>query len=292
VAEQARILERGYRKYDGERGGVGASIRTATVHAIQRSLGLKRTVWQKVLPLVSIGMAYVPAIVFVGIAALSARFRIDQQELGPSYADYYGFVSAAILIFTAFVAPEVLCTDRRSGMLGLYLASPLDRTTYLLSKALAVLAVLSIVTTGPLLLWLIGLTILGSGPDGVDGWFLAFGRILLAGLTVSSIHVSLSLVVSSMTTRRAVASAAIVIVLFGSGAVTGSLIDAGRSPNLVAGNFFVLPIVLVYRIWGQSPDESTFTGVSTWLLAGACAGWTLLFSGITWWRYRTLTVTR
>lgn len=292
MAEQARILERGYRKYEGHRGGVGSSIRTATVHAIQRSLGIKRTVWQKVLPIASIGMAYIPAIVFVGIAALSERFRIEQQDIGPTYADYYGFVSAAILIFTAFVAPEVLCTDRRSGMLGLYLASPLDRTTYLLSKALAVLAVLTIVTTGPLLLWLTGLTILGRGPDGVDGWFLALGRIILAGLTVSSIHVSLSLMVSSFTTRRAVASAAIVIVLFGSGAVTGSLIDAGRSPNLVAGNFFVLPIELVYRIWGEAPDASTFSGVSTWFLSGACAGWTLLFSALTWWRYRTLTVTR
>ena len=47
MAEQARILERGYRKYEGRRGGVGASIVTATKHAIQRSLGLKRTVWQK-----------------------------------------------------------------------------------------------------------------------------------------------------------------------------------------------------------------------------------------------------
>ena len=32
-----------------------------------------------------------------------------------------------VLVFTAFVAPEILCTDRRSGMLGLYLASPLRR---------------------------------------------------------------------------------------------------------------------------------------------------------------------
>ena len=46
----------------------------------------------------------------------------------------------------------MLCTDRRTGLLGLYFASPLDRNTYLVSKAAAVAAVLSIVTTGPLLL--------------------------------------------------------------------------------------------------------------------------------------------
>ena len=41
----------------------------------------------------------------------------------------------AVLVFVAFVAPEVLCPDRRTGMLGLYLASPLTRDTYLVGKA-------------------------------------------------------------------------------------------------------------------------------------------------------------
>jgi hypothetical protein len=38
-------------------------------------------------------------------------------------------------------------------------------------------------------------------------------RVLLAGLAISALHASLSLAVSSLTSRRAVASAAIVIVL-------------------------------------------------------------------------------
>lgn len=292
MAEHARILERGYRSYDGPRGGVGASVRTATKHAVQRSLGLKRTVWQKVLPVVSIAMAYIPAIVFVGLAALSERFRIE-QDVGPSYAEYYGFVTAAIVIFTAFVAPEILCTDRRSGMLGLYLASPLDRNTYVLSKALAVLAVLSMVTVGPVLLVLIGKTILGRGPDGIDGWLLTFGRILLAGLAVSALHASLSLAVSSLTSRRAVASAAIVIVLVASAAAVDSLIGSGASPNLRALHLFGLPFQLVFRIYGERLEGADrVDDVSTGLLVAANVAWTLVFSFVVWWRYRRLTVTR
>ncbi len=217
MAETARILERGYRAYDGERGGVAAAVRTTAKHSIQRSLGLKRTIWQKILPTLSIGLAYVPAIVFVGITAMAERFRID-ADFGPTYAEYYGFVSAAILVFTAFVAPEILCTDRRSGMLGLYLASPLNRNTYLLAKTLAVLIILSIVTIGPVLLVLIGKTILGRGPDGFDGWLLTFARVVGGGFAISAVHTSLSLAISSLTSRRAVASAAIVIVLFASAA--------------------------------------------------------------------------
>ena len=63
----------------------------------------------------------------------------------PTYGEYYGFIVSAIIVFVAFVAPEVLCTDRRTGMLGLYLASPLTRDTYLLAKAIAVAVVLATV---------------------------------------------------------------------------------------------------------------------------------------------------
>jgi ABC-2 type transport system permease protein len=291
MAETARILERGYRAYDGRRGGVAAAVRTTARHSIQRSLGLKRTIWQKILPALSIGLAYIPAIVFVGITAMAERFKID-ADFGPTYAEYYGFVSAAILVFTAFVAPEILCTDRRSGMLGLYLASPLNRNTYLLAKTLAVLLILSIVTIGPVLLVLIGKTILGHGPDGFGGWLLTFVRVLGGGLAISALHTSLSLAVSSLTSRRAVASAAIVIVLFASAAAAGSLLDAGGSSYLQIFDFFNLPFSFVFRIYGQTPPKTDWTPLSTGVVVAANVGWTLLFAGVVWWRYRKLTVTK
>ncbi|HEX7096213.1 MAG TPA: ABC transporter permease [Acidimicrobiales bacterium] len=291
----ARIVDRSYRPYDGPRGGVRTAVFATAKHSVQRALGIKRTMWQKVLPIVSVGIAYVPAIVFIGVAALNTtEGRIN--DVLPSYSEYYGFITAAIVVFTAFVAPEVLSTDRRTGMLGLYLASPLDRNTYLLSKAAAVGFVLSIVTVGPLLLMLIAYTILGEGPDGPDDWLITLVRILLGGLGISAVHTSLSLAVSSFTTRRAAASATIALILFGSLAVVGALVEsADWPPNIIAFDLFELPFLLVTHIFGEGNEldiENPAREMTTWLVYAANVAWTFVFATIVWWRYRKLAVTR
>jgi ABC-2 type transport system permease protein len=294
LGEDARIVDRSYRPYDGQRGAVGASILATMKHSVQRSLGIKRTIWQKVLPIFSIGIAFVPAIVFIGVAAL---FKDAKPEDFPTYAEYYGFVTAAIVIFTSFVAPEVLCTDRRTGMLGLYLASPLNRNTYLIAKAAAVGSVLAIVTTGPLLLMLAAYTIIGEGPGNIGDWLVALARILASGIAISALHTSLSLAVSSFTSRRAAASATIILLLIASNIVVGVLVEpengAGWSPNLIALDLFVLPFTLVFHIFGEGHDlGDTYVDVPVTLIALANLGWVLLFSALTWWRYRKIMVTR
>jgi ABC-2 type transport system permease protein len=298
LGHDARIVDRSYRPYDGSRGGVASAMRASAKHAIQRSLGIKRTLWQKVLPIIAVALAYVPAIVYIGIAALNTtEARLD--DLLPTYAEYYGFVTAAIIVFTSFVAPEVLCTDRRTGMLGLYLASPLNRNTYLLSKAAAVGFVLAIVTAGPPLLMLVAYTITGEGPDSVVDWAVALVRILVSGLAISALHTSLSLAVSSFTSRRAAASATIILLLFASNILVSGLTDtegAGWSPNLIVFNLFWLPFVFVFHIFGQGADigdpGDPYREVSATVVALANIGWVLLFAAITWWRYRKITVTR
>ena len=54
----ARIVDRSYRSYEGPRGGVGTSMLTVVKHSIQRSLGIKRTIWQKVLPAFTIAISF------------------------------------------------------------------------------------------------------------------------------------------------------------------------------------------------------------------------------------------
>jgi ABC-2 type transport system permease protein len=290
---EARIVDRGYRSYDGPRTGASGAVRTLVLHSVQRALGLKRPVGQKILPVLAVVIAYVPAVVFVGLAVFLQDTLLDNRGLLPTYAEYYGFVSAAIVVFAAFVAPELLCTDRRTGMLGLYLASPLTRDTYLLGKALAVLVLLALVTVGPVLLMLVGFTIVGDGPDGPAALLELFARIVLGGLAVAVVQTSLSLAVSSTTTRKAVASAAVILVLLASTAVSSALVDgAGASPWFFCLDLLELPFELVGRIYGEPTGIEAARTLPTGALVGALLGWTAAFGLFTWLRYRRLTVTR
>lgn len=287
-APGARILDRGYRRYEGKRRGVRGAVRSLTVHSVQRALGLKRPVSAKFFPVLSAFIAYVPALVFVGIAALAKRTSLDPNFL-PSYQEYYGFVISAIVIFTAFVAPELLCTDRRTGMLGLYLASPLSRNTYLLAKAIAVSSVLAIVTIGPPLLLLLANTLLGTGPDGPTAFLLLLVRIIGAGVVVIGLHASLSLAISSITDRKAAASAAIILVLLVSSSVAGTLFEhAGASPYILLIDLLGLPFRLVTHIYGEAPVEH----ISIFATIGAYLAWTGAAATFLWLRYRRLAVSR
>jgi len=289
----ARIVDRGYRRYDGPRTGARGAVRALVVHSMQRTLGLRRPAGQKVLPIVAVVIAYVPAIVFVGLAVFLRDTLLDNRGLLPTYAEYYGFISAAIVVFAAFVAPELLCTDRRNGMLGLYLASPLTRDTYLLAKALAVLALLALVTLGPVLLLLVGYVIVGQGPGGIGVLLELLGKIVLGGLAVAVMQASLSLAVSSATTRKAVASAAVILLLLASTAVSGALVDgAGASPWLFGLDLLQLPFELVGRIYGEPTGIQAAETLTTGSLVGIYLGWTVAFGLFTWLRYRRMAVSR
>ena len=286
----ARIFEQGYRRYDGPRLGPAASIRSLAIHSIRRGLGLRRTFWAKLLPIATVVIAYVPAAVFVGIAALIPDEITNEIDTIPSYADYFGNITAAILLFVAVVGPEVLCSDRKNGMLGMYLASPLTRETYLLAKVLAVLPVLLLVTFGPQMLLLIGRTLVDAGPETTVDFVLVLVRTIGAGLVVSAVYTAVSLAASSLTDRRAFASAGVILTLLISSAVTTALVEGADFDNrLYLLNLGFLPTELVYRIYGELGSEPSLTTAS---LTAAALAWVLGAAALVLWRYRKLTVTR
>ena len=126
----AQIAARGFQPYDGPRSGVAGAIRSVSWESIRATLGIGRPARTKIFPVAAVVIAYVPAIVFVGISVLIPGDLLDPNEVA-DYAGYYGFITLAIILFSALVAPEVLVSDRRNGMLAMYLSTPLHRGTYL-----------------------------------------------------------------------------------------------------------------------------------------------------------------
>lgn len=267
----AQILDRGYRKYDGPRTGVSGAVSAVMRHSIQRALGMRRSLWAKVLPVVTIGFAYVPAIVFVGVLALFPKAETADILL-PSYGDYYSFVISAIMVFVALVAPEVLCTDRRSGMLGVYLAAPLDRDSYLFAKSLSIASVLSLVCLGPPLLMLVANVLQSTGPDGFGEIVDTTLRVLGTGVAITLLFTGITVGVTSLTDRKAVAAATIMLLFLVSLSMTAAIEAAGVGDGVFAFAPTLLGLELAQRIHGEySPIMNGVPGITVW---AAWALWT------------------
>ncbi|MFT7600835.1 MAG: ABC-2 type transport system permease protein [Acidimicrobiales bacterium] len=301
-ANGAQIFDQGYRRYEGVRTGFTGALRSLVVHSMRHALGLGRSARFKVIPIAVIIFAYLPAVAFVGLAALLPEDLVAEGVL-PTYASYYGYVVGAIYLFAAFVAPLLLCTDRRTSLLGVYLASPLNRPTYLLGKAIATVLLLLIVTFGPPMLMLIAFSLESAGPSGFFNWIEVFIKILFSSLTMGLMYSALALAVAAATDRWVFATAAVILLLPGSAIVTDVLVwEADLTPMLHLLNLPNLPRELIFRIHGEanqsfsSPSgtgslwrQSENSTASLWL---AWIGYLGVSIAFIWYRYRRLLVRR
>lgn len=295
---EARIIDRGYRSYEGARTGTRGAMGAVVTHSLQRALGLRRTLWAKVFPFATVLISYLPAIVFIGVIALFPAERSGVQtdqfvapsDLLPSYGDYYGYVITAIMLFVALVAPEVLCTDRRTGMLGVYLASPLNRDTYLLAKAAAIGAALALVCIGPTLLLLVANILQSNGPEGVGEIAETLARVVGAGVAITLLYTGVTMGVSSITDRKWIGSAGVIILFLVSLMVVGTLIGAGLGDEVSVGSVTLLSLELAKRAHGEQGD--VMPGASSALVWGAWFAWTAGGFALARFQLRRLPVTR
>lgn len=281
----ARILDRGYRQFDGERSGVSGAVRSVAWHTVRSILGLGRSARHKVFPIIVLVVSFVPAIAFLALAVLIGDLLGD--ELRPEYWEFFGFSFVATIVFVALVAPEAVVRDRRDGMFALYLSTPLSRPTYLLSKVGAVLATMALVVLGPPVLWLLGYTFQSQGPDGLGDWFGVMGRILLAGLAICVLYTGVALGVSSTTDRRAFASIAVVFVMLGASIATNVLVEVAE---LAQAWRLLDPLSVAFEVAPRLFDDRSedMFDVGTWPVMGAYLAWTAAGFGLLAGRYRKL----
>ena len=161
-----------------------------------------------------------PALVaaIIGSVVGLADFELFRHE------EYYAIVLVVVALFAAIMAPELLCPDRRYGVIGLYLVRPLTRTDYVAARWFAFFSItLSFVLAGQVVLFA-GLLLAAAEPLDYlrDNW-LDVPRFLLAGLALATFTTTLPLAVSAFTTRRAYATAFVIAVFFISAPVAGIL---------------------------------------------------------------------
>jgi ABC-2 type transport system permease protein len=282
----ARLFDLGYRSYEGPRERPGRAVVTLAAFTARRVLGLGRGARHKVLPAVTLVIAFLPALVSVAFSVIVEDIPVGDLI---SYGDYTFIIGSALALFASLIAPEALCPDRRSGMLGLYLAGPLDRTRYLAAKGVAVFAVMLLITVGPLLFMLAAFVLAGHGPSAGETPTLVL-RILASGVVTALLYSSLSMAVSCFTTRRAAAAVATVLLLFVPVSVVRSAIESAGAPNEL--DLFSFPFVaadLSYRIFGETPeDNEPVRELSTALVTGSLAATIAAGFLVSWLLYRRL----
>lgn len=286
TGQDARLYDLGYRSYDGPRERPARAILTLAEFTARRVLGLGRGARHKVLPAVTLTIAFLPALLSVAYSVLASDIVTDDLI---TYGDYMFFIGSALALFAALVAPEALCPDKRTGMLGLYLAGPLDRTRYLIAKGGGVVGVMLLITVGPLLFMLLAFILAGLGPSATETPEL-LAQIFAAGIVTALLYAALSMAVSSFTTRRAAAAVGVVLLLFVPASIVRAAIESADAPKEL--DLFSSPLVvaeLAYRIFGEKGDPADpVATLSTWLVAAGVGAAILAGALVCWLRYRRL----
>ena len=306
------VFDLGYRRYEGPREGRMRARKAIWMNGVRTALGIGRGWGSKALPILLFVAVMIPALV---ISIVASQVDIGNEDL-PSHAGYYQIVSIILILFSAIIAPELLCPDRRDGVINLYLVRPLTTTDYVAGRWLAFFSVtLFLVYLGQVMLF-IGFVLAANEPLDYfrDNW-LDVPRFLLAGLVVAVFTTTIPLAVSAFTTRRAFAAAFVIGLFIISVAVSGILSicedDEGQQqgfsrdhepcqpPTGEAAKWFALLNIGLVPIHVNDlifPEENTseFARLVEELPKVVPVVWYLLLTAgpgfALWWRYRRISV--
>jgi ABC-2 type transport system permease protein len=293
------VFDIGYQNYTGQREGRDRSQRAVFKDSVRIALGLGRGPRAKVLPWFFIAVLCAIALIMALVAGAMNRIggQGTAQEMNlPSHADYYGIASILIFVFSALVAPELLCRDRREGTINLYLVRPLTGSDYVMSRWAAFLAVTIVATWLPQIILFLGLSM--GDPDPVNylrlHWLDIF-RFLGAGMAMAAYATSLAMLTASFTTRRAYASVFLVGLFVISTPFTVGL--ASELDNKVGQwismfNLTNIPVHvndIIFNDVSEITEEAPARQLGSTILVMWYFIWTLIPASLLWWRYRRLT---
>ena len=259
------VYDRGYRPYDGPRGGRREATLALWRLSVRRALGLRRSWRQKVFPWTLLAITTVPAIVNVGVgyAIRNDPFELPDFEFF-TYREYVG-VSTALLLFVALTAPDVVCPDRAQRVLPLLFSRPLTGVDYVVAKVGAMSAIVFGFAFLPHVVLFVGQMLVS---DGALDYFTDNAEVLwqvpVSVAFLAVYYAAVGVALSSLTDRRIVGGVAILGLALVTSAVSGILVAAagdGGTPLAVI-NVLALPLSVRDLVFlGHIGSESGLSGV-------------------------------
>lgn len=210
------IYDLGYQGYDGPRQGRAAVVRGLLRRSLAEAYGIGRGGRAKIAPFILLGLAVLPAILAVGIAALAAQ--VGGDDIGDvaspiRHETYQGLTSALVMLFCAAQAPELFGRDQRYGVLPLYFSRVLTRADYAVARTGGLFLAVLIIVLVPQVLLTVG-SILGAADPiaGLTDDAASIPRYLAVGVLSSALLAGIAAVIAAWTPRRAYATAMIIAV--------------------------------------------------------------------------------
>ena len=261
------VYDRGYRPYDGPRGQRGAATFALYKASMRRALGLRRSWRQKVAPFLLLGVVTIPAIVNVGIGYVTRDEVFRNRIEIISYRSYVG-VSAALLLFVALVAPDVMCPDRRQRVLPLMFARPMTGVDYVIAKVGAIATIVFAFSFIPQLVLFVGnMFVSDSALDYLTGHAAILWKVPIAVALLAIYYAVIGVAISSLTDRRIVAGAAVIglflVTSIASGIIVGPRFQRESGSIGALLNILALPLQLRDLVFlGRIDSDSALSGVA------------------------------
>jgi ABC-2 type transport system permease protein len=242
VAPQTSVIhDIGYQRYTGPRLGRWYANRSLYEHSVRAAFGIGRGAKAKIFPWLIIGIVLLVAVVVIA-------FRSISHETLMTYRQYAAGLSYPVMLFLAIVAPELVSRDLRDKTLPLYFSRPLARTDYALTKYAALVTAVLLLLAVPQVLIYIGAVF--TRTDGFSGAWKELGDLgpgLASSLLRALVLASISLLVASLSGRRAFAAAFIVGVFLVTSPITGILSVLGNE-TVQQLAFLVNPMFLMLGV--------------------------------------------
>jgi ABC-2 type transport system permease protein len=252
MSESSVIHDIGYQRYTGPRLGRGAVVGALYVHGLRAAFGLGRSAKSKIFPWLVVGICTLVAVI---VAAVRAQTGI----VALNYIQFADAMSWLVIFFVAIVAPELVSRDLRAGVLPLYFSRPLRSADYLAAKFAALVSAVWLLLGIPQFIMFLGAAF--TTKKGMSGVWHEVGDLLPAwgySLLWALVFASISLLIASLTGKRAFAAGGIVAVFLMTTPIVGVL--------------SILPSRTAQQLAGLASPATLVSGVGTWLIPATNTG--------------------